>query len=259
MWDRTGPSVTSNKEDAEVYSKYITSMLYVAMAWFLLLQYTGVNITFLNCTFGILFYGKNYMMQTTVIIFWGQMYTTGLCKFFLYKVTCAAFTYQCWGLPRGLAQCTTSGRTSVQTLICVPVARPRRCPTLSNPVPWQNWMAAYLSYTLWMKTLFRGWPVMVNDTHTRRRRLVHTYFTSPAWCSGYPAHSVQDCSYCIWLHRSSVLQRRLQHSATVVNTSSRANLCSAYRGDMFFLLNRTQLGWRRFHVIRPSGQPQVCY
>jgi len=31
-------------------------------------------------------------------------------------------------------------------------------------------MAAYLGYTLRMKTLFRGWPVMVNDTHTRRRR-----------------------------------------------------------------------------------------
>jgi len=40
---------------------------------------------------------------------------------------------------------------------------------LSNPVPWQNWMAAYLGYTLRMKTLFRGWPVMVHDTHTRRR------------------------------------------------------------------------------------------
>jgi len=35
----------------------------------------------------------------------------------------------------------------------------------------QNWMAAYLGYTLQMKTLFRGWPVMVHDTHTRRRRL----------------------------------------------------------------------------------------
>ena len=59
----------------------------------------------------------------------------------------------------------------LQTLICVLVARPRRCLTLSNPVPWQNWMAAYLGYTLWMKKLFRGWPVMVHDTHTRRRRI----------------------------------------------------------------------------------------
>ena len=48
--------------------------------------------------------------------------------------------------------------------------RHRRCLTLSNAVPWQNWMAAYLGYTLRMRTLFRGWPIMVNDTHTRRRR-----------------------------------------------------------------------------------------
>ena len=54
-------------------------------------------------------------------------------------------------------------------MICVLEARPRRCPTLSNPVPWQNWMVVYLGYTLQMKTLFRGWPVMVHDTHTSRR------------------------------------------------------------------------------------------
>jgi len=62
------------------------------------------------------------------------------------------------------------GNGDLQTLICVLVARPRRCLTLSNPVPWQNWMVAYLGYTLRMRTLFRGWPIMVNDTHTRRRR-----------------------------------------------------------------------------------------
>jgi len=61
------------------------------------------------------------------------------------------------------------GNGDLQTLICVLVARPRRCLILSNPVPWQNWMAAYLSYTLRMKTMFRGWPVMFHDTHTRRR------------------------------------------------------------------------------------------
>jgi len=65
------------------------------------------------------------------------------------------------------------GNGDLQTLICVLVARPRRCPTLSNRVPWQNWMVAYLSYTLRMKMLFRGWPVMVHDTHTRRRRRDH--------------------------------------------------------------------------------------
>ena len=63
------------------------------------------------------------------------------------------------------------GNGNLQTLICVLVARPRQCLTLWNPFPWQNWMAAYLGYTLRMRTLFRGWPIMVNDTHTRRRRL----------------------------------------------------------------------------------------
>jgi len=61
------------------------------------------------------------------------------------------------------------GNGNWQTLICVLVARPRRCPTLSNPVPWQNWMAAYLGYTLRMKILFRGWPIMAHDTNTRKR------------------------------------------------------------------------------------------
>jgi len=63
------------------------------------------------------------------------------------------------------------GHGDLPTLICVLVARPKRCPTLSNPVPWQNWMASYLGYTLRMKTLFLGWLIMVNDTHTRRRRI----------------------------------------------------------------------------------------
>ena len=64
------------------------------------------------------------------------------------------------------------GNGDLQTLICVLGARPRRCLTLSNPVSWQNWMVANLGYTLRMKTLFRGWPVMIHDTHTRRRRRI---------------------------------------------------------------------------------------
>ena len=61
------------------------------------------------------------------------------------------------------------GNGNLQTLICVLVAR--WCLTLSNPAPWQNWMVACLGYTLRMRTLFHGWPIMVNDTHTRRRRM----------------------------------------------------------------------------------------
>ena len=40
------------------------------------------------------------------------------------------------------------GNGDLQTPICVLVTRPRRCLTLSNTVPWQNWMAAYHGYTL---------------------------------------------------------------------------------------------------------------
>jgi len=31
------------------------------------------------------------------------------------------------------------------------LARPKRCSTVLNPLSWQNWMAAYLDYTLQMK------------------------------------------------------------------------------------------------------------
>ena len=70
------------------------------------------------------------------------------------------------------------GNGDLQTRICVLVARPRRCLRLSNHVPWQNWMAAYLGYNLQMRTLFRCSPIMVNDTHTRRRRLNSTFTMS---------------------------------------------------------------------------------
>jgi len=36
----------------------------------------------------------------------------------------------------------------LQTLICVLAARSRRCHSLSNPVLWQSWMAAYPGSTL---------------------------------------------------------------------------------------------------------------
>jgi len=42
-------------------------------------------------------------------------------------------------------------------------------------------MVAYLGYTLRMRTLFRGWPIMVNDTHTRRRRLVAIIMCCKWW------------------------------------------------------------------------------
>ena len=41
--------------------------------------------------------------------------------------------------------------------LCLSVHDVPHCRILS---PWQNWMAAYLGFTLRMNTLFRGWPIM---------------------------------------------------------------------------------------------------
>jgi len=47
-------------------------------------------------------------------------------------------------------------------------------------------MAAYLVYILRMRTLFRGWPIMVNDTHTKRRRIeAYITVTKNAYLSVY--------------------------------------------------------------------------
>jgi len=56
-----------------------------------------------------------------------------------------------------------------QTLICVLAARPSWCPTLSNPVLWLSRMATCPGYTLQLKMLFPGWPIIVHDMHTRSR------------------------------------------------------------------------------------------
>ena len=98
-----------------------------------------------------------------------------------------------------------------QTLICVLVARPRRCLTLSNPVPWQNWMAAYLGYTLRMRMLFRGWHV--NDTHTRRRRLVRTCVDSEI------CHIRRSCRVWTWNCNGSKENKSCGRMACVKNNS----------------------------------------
>jgi len=69
------------------------------------------------------------------------------------------------------------------------------CAPLSNPVPWQNWMAVYLGYTLQMNTRFCGWPVTVHDTHTRRRLFGQEAQLSQRLCAA-------SC-HCHWIFRSS--------------------------------------------------------
>jgi len=108
------------------------------------------------------------------------------------------------------------GNGDLQTLICVLVVRPRRCPTLSNPVLWQNWMAANLGYTLQMKTLFRGWPVMVHAMHTRRKRSVSRFggdvLTTPSHARSVDSSPLsqilaQNRDFCL-PHLHSLFKRR---------------------------------------------------
>ena len=103
------------------------------------------------------------------------------------------------------------GNGNLQTLICVLVARPRLCLTLSNPVCWQNWMTAYLGYTLRMKMLFCGWPVMVHDTHTRRRmwdfRSSRSFFIHVVWgCSCCSVLMMMQLRFCRHQHCHPFMQ-----------------------------------------------------
>ena len=114
------------------------------------------------------------------------------------------------------------GNGELQTLICVLVARPWRCLTLSNPVPWQNCMTAYLGYTLRMKTLFRGWPVMVHDTHTRRRRRLKNstwnsccYFWHFWHCNTVLTVSLKDSTFLFTCYRGNCISRHTAVKTTV--------------------------------------------
>ena len=56
-----------------------------------------------------------------------------------------------------------------------------------------NWMVAYLGYTLRMRTLFRGWLIMVNDTHTRRRRPHNTSAIPCDWSTNNDTSHIMHC------------------------------------------------------------------
>jgi len=74
----------------------------------------------------------------------------------------------------------------------VSLLRPRRCPTLSNPVLWQSWMVACLGYTLQMKMLFPGWPIMYPIALYCIRS--NGYFRQYVlWCSGTSSFQFARC------------------------------------------------------------------
>jgi len=144
------------------------------------------------------------------------------------------------------------GNGDLQTLICVLMVRPRRCLTLSNPVPWQNWMAASLGYTLRMKTLFHGWPIMVHDTHMRRKIIllklcVHCQVESDfdeTWsecrkCKGLQSYRA-DFEY---LHKLCELGQRAQtwrpgsFSVKILFICHVGNLLSSCKYVNFFVIN----------------------
>ena len=53
------------------------------------------------------------------------------------------------------------GRNGIsQTPTSVPVVRPKRCHTLSNPAHWQDYTVACPNYALQLMILLLGWPVM---------------------------------------------------------------------------------------------------
>jgi len=104
---------------------------------------------------------------------------------------------------------------------------------------------------------------LYNDDN--RRRFFVSFFVS-LWTSlfakmvankkkyGQTVYITQDCGYCIRLHpwhRSSLYQRRLDHSGRHLQSSDPV-LCSARRGDLFVPRTRTPLGWRSFRVVAPT-------
>ena len=54
-------------------------------------------------------------------------------------------------------------------------------------------MAACPGHTVQMKTLFHGWPIMVHDTHTRRRRRMDWYTYTPVRSSSYVKTHIFGC------------------------------------------------------------------
>jgi len=122
---------------------------------------------------------------------------------------------------------TDFNRITIVTVNCN-----RRNATCAMP----HWMVAYLGYTQRMKTLFRGWPVMVHDTNTRRRRstkcLVFTSYSGrflkqiiTPWQQtvclitvlGNVGHNASNCSRswlalgpstcaAVWCHMSNLIQ-----------------------------------------------------
>jgi len=102
----------------------------------------------------------------------------------------------------------------------------------------QNWMAAYLDYTLRMKMLFHGWPVMVHDTHTRRRirQLTKINFTKlwfhSRWLVRLSLHKL------ISLRRENII---LKHLLFIIIRTTKSNVDSLNSEQTQFMTTASQL------------------
>ena len=69
-----------------------------------------------------------------------------------------------------------------QTPISVPVVRPKRCHTLSNPAHRQDYTVACLKYTLQTMMPLPGWPVMAPNAYDNNDNIwLLTVCLSPQW------------------------------------------------------------------------------
>ena len=67
----------------------------------------------------------------------------------------------------------------LQTLICAPVVRPKRCPTSSNPALLPGWTVVCPSFTLLMMLLLLpGWPAM-GLNRIRKKKWLSAFITWP--------------------------------------------------------------------------------
>jgi len=116
---------------------------------------------------------------------------------------------------------SAEGNGDLQTLICVFAARLRWCPTLLNPVQWQCWMANCPGCTLRMKTLFPGWPIMVHDMHTRRRRMQYNSTATATMIVLRKTVTLKKCFSATWQtvpcnHTYIIFRKQCAHSLCTV-------------------------------------------
>ena len=67
----------------------------------------------------------------------------------------------------------------LQTLICAPVVRPKRCPTSSNPALLPSWTVVCPSFTLLMMLLLPGWPTMGLNRIRKKKKKWDQSFLQP--------------------------------------------------------------------------------